>query len=890
MLCFMLFWLPTAQAAEDTHNSSIITGDPHFEEAEEEEHIESAYAVLFPSFTLTLGVCVFLLLSRYIHALPYTAVMFILGTIMGIGAELIDNTKDHINESIRLWIPIDSEVLLLVFLPGLIFKDSFGLNVHLFRMATTQCLIFAFPLVLAGTALTALIAKYIFPYDWSLDLCFTFGSILAATDPVAVAALMEQVGAPPRLKIHISGEALLNDGAAIVFFSIFSKRFYYLLNVEGLGEDVGWATGIALFFQKSLGGVAIGLFFGLGLLLFLRLLNRRFNREENVVEVMGTAAIAYTGYYVSDFVWATSGVISTMTTGLVVKFLGRAFINDLKLLDDFWTLMEHILNTVLFTLGGVVWGAVIARGERDGVFTAKDWGYMLLLYVLLHLMRVLQFLAVYPVTKRIGLSTNMAETAFQVFGGLRGAVGIALALALDNRVNAAGADPIFAEQTTTLFAMVGGVAFLTLVINGVLAAPLIRYLGLTQSTEAREKIINAYETRYKLAMIDEMVRLLTQPRFIMVNFALVKHHVPLLRDLTRQQLRDAVEKYRETTPAEDYKPPFLKRILPYLPEDAEEKLYQQKRILDQTEDVLDTEAYARKLRHDQRTKLRRRRRQSSMRFMMSGEPLTAMEMRLLFISIMKAAYDQQVNDGELADQEFLTVSLHQSLDFAEDAVSKGQPLQDWDYVTFVDGPVQSAYKHAKKSSLMKKFFETASSGLNLKHKVKTLDIERSLAFMEAHRWAADYFLKEFQGVDKELAEAGKYVLMESQIQWKKAAAVLEKYDEKDVTDVVSHKFCSIVLNSAVKYIEKLVEVGLMNESEAEHHVEEIEHYLKDVHTCRNFDHPGELPVASYNDQQEQEISQFHLRATPKRSQHSTSHSIPEEEEEAHPGSSFFLAS
>jgi NhaP-type Na+/H+ or K+/H+ antiporter len=185
----MLFGLLVAQEVEETHNSSNIPVAPHLEEEEEEkEHIESAYAVLFPSFTLTLGVCVFLLLSRYIHALPYTAVMFILGTIMGIGAELIDNTKDHINESIRLWIPIDSEVLLLVFLPGLIFKDSFGLNVHLFRMATTQCLIFAFPLVLAGTALTALIAKYIFPYNWSLDLCFTFGSILAATDPVAVAA------------------------------------------------------------------------------------------------------------------------------------------------------------------------------------------------------------------------------------------------------------------------------------------------------------------------------------------------------------------------------------------------------------------------------------------------------------------------------------------------------------------------------------------------------------------------------------------------------------------------------------------------------------------------------------------------------------------------------
>ena len=60
-------------------------------------------------------------------------------------------------------------------------------------------------MVLAGTTLTALVAYYIFPYDWSFNLAMTFGSILSATDPVAVAALLDQVGAPPRLKIHIAG-------------------------------------------------------------------------------------------------------------------------------------------------------------------------------------------------------------------------------------------------------------------------------------------------------------------------------------------------------------------------------------------------------------------------------------------------------------------------------------------------------------------------------------------------------------------------------------------------------------------------------------------------------------------------------------------------------------
>ena len=64
-------------------------------------------------------------------------------------------------------------------------------------------------MVLAGTCLTALVGYYIFPFGWSFNLAMTFGSILSATDPVAVSALLEEVGAPPRLKIHISGESEL---------------------------------------------------------------------------------------------------------------------------------------------------------------------------------------------------------------------------------------------------------------------------------------------------------------------------------------------------------------------------------------------------------------------------------------------------------------------------------------------------------------------------------------------------------------------------------------------------------------------------------------------------------------------------------------------------------
>ena len=108
------------------------------------------------------------------------------------------------HDALVSWQSIDSEVLLLVFLPGLIFKDALGQNPYLFAIGFGQLFIFAFPLVLAGTALTACVGYYILPNDWPFFLCLTFGSILSATDPVAVAALLEEVGKSQTIRLASS--------------------------------------------------------------------------------------------------------------------------------------------------------------------------------------------------------------------------------------------------------------------------------------------------------------------------------------------------------------------------------------------------------------------------------------------------------------------------------------------------------------------------------------------------------------------------------------------------------------------------------------------------------------------------------------------------------------
>jgi hypothetical protein len=109
---------------------------------------------------------------------------------------------------------------------------------------------------------------------------------------------------------------------------------------QDLGETYNFGSGLAKFCRMSLGAFAIGIMFGLGLLVLVKLLNRRLSGEENVVQVAATISIAYLTYYTADVVWGTSGVIATLTCGVIVRSFGYALVNDMELLENFWSLVR----------------------------------------------------------------------------------------------------------------------------------------------------------------------------------------------------------------------------------------------------------------------------------------------------------------------------------------------------------------------------------------------------------------------------------------------------------------------------------------------------------------------------------------------------------------------
>ena len=198
-------------------------------------------------------------------------------------------------------------------------------------------------LYLSSSLTSSKLPLYQLGWDWNLSM--TFGSILSATDPVAVAGLFRALGAPPRMEMHISGESLLNDGSSVLLYNIFSQRFFNEMGVEGFGEDIGWSEGFEMFFRLTFGGGLIGLCFGLVTVAILKLLDRRLSAEENVVQVVLTLTVAYMNYFVAEVLAQCSGIISTIVCGLTVKVLGFTLVHDASLMLNFWRVLAEILNT-----------------------------------------------------------------------------------------------------------------------------------------------------------------------------------------------------------------------------------------------------------------------------------------------------------------------------------------------------------------------------------------------------------------------------------------------------------------------------------------------------------------------------------------------------------------
>lgn len=247
---------------------------------------------------LTLGILARAYLSSLLR-LPYTCLVLLFGLAYGfiLYTEVGVTGPDIFSVSSDLWTNLSPEAILTVILPILIFGSSFSSDLHLFLQQLSPVLTLAGPAVLVNTALLGLTAKYVLPYGWDWTTSFMVGSMLSATDPVAVVAILKTLGVAESLSILIDGESLLNDGFAIVLYSIFNRL---VLDEEKFSPLETMEAAVVLCF----GGPAIGIVVGVVASYVLGV-------------ILNDPASEITGMYVAWFV----SLLSSFLPSLLPSFL-----------------------------------------------------------------------------------------------------------------------------------------------------------------------------------------------------------------------------------------------------------------------------------------------------------------------------------------------------------------------------------------------------------------------------------------------------------------------------------------------------------------------------------------------------------------------------------------
>jgi len=519
-------------------------GEEGFGEIECEEEDVATDVLLFTFFMLFIGLFTRNILGKI--PIPYTGMLLLFGLMLGfIHADQVPSERnkegeiigewakdyEHLGLGIQAWSNISPEVLLLVHLPALIFASGFSMDFHIFRRNFWQILILAGPGVGIGTVITAFVAKYVFPYGWCWPKALMFGAMLSATDPVAVVALLKEVGASETLGTVIEGESLLNDGTAFVFFLVFRDLIRWTtscntgecndadkldLNLckckhpdlellhpedqedcEGVDQDSFTPTcefphrtigEIFQFFARmALGAPALGVAFGISASMWIN-----FVYNDLVVEVAITFVTAYLAYYTADDLLTMSGVLCTVALGVTMGLMAKPRLSPKthEPIEVFWEMLEYMANTTIFIYAGVkiaikIWEVGIEVGDNEDKFISGDeWGWSILLYLFLQVIRLLTIMLSYPFLMLSGYSIDWKDVIVMTWGGLRGAVGLALSLIVDLDVNRI--DPKF--RALTIFYM-GIIAAMTLLINGTSMPLILGMLGVTKPKPEKLEVL-----------------------------------------------------------------------------------------------------------------------------------------------------------------------------------------------------------------------------------------------------------------------------------------------------------------------------------------------------------------------------------------------------------------
>ncbi len=424
-------------------------------------HNSGLLILVFVIFSLLIGALIKAMMKN--SRVPYTVVLLLIGIAAGGMNQLgLFGTNTMMNGIFTQVGHIDPHLILYLFLPTLIFESAYSMEPHLFFRIAPQIALLAIIGLIISMVLSALAVSWLL--SWSLGVALLFGALISATDPVAVVALLKEKSSRKRLETLIEGESLLNDGTAIVFFSLF---YGFAL---GTTTEVKALPVIGEFIWVVSAGLIIGTSIGWLVLWFIgKLIN------QPLIEITLSVSAAYLTFIIAESLHV-SGVVALVAIALMFSTLGRTRISPeiSHFLHQFWEMMTYMANTLIFIIVGIV---IMTHTTFD---TPQLWLVLAALYILLTLIRSFSVLILMPLLARIGVGITRQKATVLVWGGLRGAVSLSLALSL------AQDSAVPQQLREQILFLTAGIVFLTIVINGSTMEWLLHLLNLDKLPPAKD--------------------------------------------------------------------------------------------------------------------------------------------------------------------------------------------------------------------------------------------------------------------------------------------------------------------------------------------------------------------------------------------------------------------